>query len=63
MALAGNANGGKNVRFNQLMCSNQLVGNWHRKNPFDGSIAAKIGSVAHALSRAVASIIQVKQTK
>lgn len=34
-----------------------------KKAPFNGPITVKVGSTSHALSRAVASIIQVKRTK
>jgi hypothetical protein len=57
MALAGNANVGKCLRFNQLMCLNQFV------RILVGSIALKVGSIAHMLNRVVVLIIQVKQTK
>jgi septin family protein len=57
MALAGNANVGKSVRFNQLTCLNQFV------RTLDGAITLKIGSITHELSRVAASTIQVKQTK
>jgi DtxR family Mn-dependent transcriptional regulator len=33
------------------------------KAPFNGPITVKVGSTSHALSRAIASIIQVKKTK
>jgi DtxR family Mn-dependent transcriptional regulator len=33
------------------------------KAPFNGPITVKVGSTSHAISRAIASIIQVKQTK
>ena len=62
-ALTGKANVDKKVSFNQLVCSNQFFSFWARKNPLDGSIAVKTGSIAYALDLAVVSIIQVKQTK
>ena len=62
-ALAGKANVGKNVSFNQLACSNQFFSDWARKKPLDVSIAVKTGFIAYALGQAVVSIIQVKQTK
>ena len=33
------------------------------KAPFDGPITVKVGSTNHAISRAIASIIQIKRTK
>jgi septin family protein len=63
IALAGNANVGKSVIFNQLTGSNQIIGNRSGKNPLNGPITVKIGSTTRVLSRAVVSIIQVKRTK
>jgi len=55
IALAGNVN-----VFNQLMGSNQIIGNWPEKKSPQRSNDRKNRRRHYALSRAVVSIIQVK---